>query len=294
MNVLFFTQKIAEADDILGFTCHWVRALAQRVDHVHCLALEVRQVPDFPPNVTVHSLGKERGYGRIRTAWESLRLLHRILSNTPVDVVFAHMAPLYAILSWPHATLRHIPVFTWYTHRQVSVALRIATTLSCAVLTASPESLRLKTSKLIPIGHGIPVDWLSRQGEEDEESSEVLAVARLSPIKRLETFIEAASLLKDKGLRFRIVGGITVSSDRAYRERLRQLALERGVSSFLHFEGSVPYEQIPSYYRQALCTVNACVRSSFDKVVLESMACGKPPLSSNLSFAPLFGEDARY
>ena len=294
MIVLFFTQKIDQDDAVLGFACHWIDALARRIDHVHCLALAVGNLPNFPRNVTVQSLGKDKGHGRLRMVWESQRALHDILSRTSVDAVFAHMAPEFAILSYPQTVLRGIPIYTWYTHRQVTFALRVATALSHTILTASPESFCLKTSKVIPMGHGIPTEWLNKDKGQDEKTSDVLAVGRLSPIKGLETFIEAASILRDTGLRFKIVGDIATPTDRPYREKLERLAEEKELASILSFEGSVPHQSVSSYYHRALCTFNAAARGLFDKVVLESMACEKPALTSNLSFAPLFGEDGRH
>jgi glycosyltransferase involved in cell wall biosynthesis len=294
MIVLFFTQKIDQDDPVLGFTCHWIDALARRIEQVHCLALATGRLPHFPPNVAVQSLSKEKGCGRIRMVWESQRALHSIFSRASVDAVFVHMAPEFAILSYPQAALRRIPIYMWYTHRQVTFALRVATALSHTILTASPESFRLKTSKVLSMGHGIPTRWLNETKGEDEKASDVLAVGRLSPIKGLETFIDAASLLKDTDLRFRIIGDVATSSDRRYREKLERLAREKELSSVLTFEGGVPHQSIPLYYHRALCTFNAAARGLFDKVVLESMACGKPAVTSNLSFAPLFGEDGRY
>lgn len=292
LKLLFFTQKVDETDDVLGFVCGWIRALARRVERLHCICLETGVVPELGSNVTVHTLQKERGRGRLRLALESQRALGRLVLGGSVDAIFIHMAPLYTILAYPWAVMRRLPVFTWYTHRKVSLPLRLATALSDRVLTASPESFCLESPKVLAIGHGIAM--ADSEEPQPESSTEVLAVARVTPIKRLETLVEAATLLKDKGYRFRIVGDVAVPSDGAYRERLLRMSEAGGLSSVLQFEGAVAFRCMPRHYKRSLCSVNTCVRGSFDKVVLESMAMGIPAVTSNLSFAPLFGDDGHY
>jgi glycosyltransferase involved in cell wall biosynthesis len=292
LRVVFFTQKIDESDSVLGFVCDWVTALGRRVERLHALALEVGRAPEFPDAVVLHSLGRERGRGRARLLWESQRRLRTLLSTEPVDAVIAHMAPLYAVLAYPWAARRSIPVVTWYTHRQVHPVLRVGVALSDRVLTASPNSIGIASEKVLATGHGVVVPPQSELSFEERHPKEVLAVGRITPIKRWETFIEAAALLKDKGFCFRLVGDTALEGDLPYRDRLRRLVESRGLSSSFSFAGAVPYRDMPSYYRRAFCSVNTCVDSSFDKSVLESMAFGRPALTSNRAFAPMLEGEA--
>lgn len=292
LRVLFFTQKVDEADSVLGFVCDWIEALGRRVDRLHCVCLEVGDKPSFPDNVLVHSLGRERGHGRARLVWESQKVVGALVAGGTVDAVVAHMAPLFTVLTYPWALPRSLPILMWYTHRQVTPLLRIAVAMSDRVLTAAPESIAIESGKVLAIGHGIATPAEDDLRFEETDPKEVLAVGRITPIKQWETFIEAASLLKDKDFRFRLVGDAVVHGDVSYRERLLSLARSRGLTSVLSFEGPVAYRDMPSYYRRALCSVNTCVHSSFDKAVLESMAFGKAALTSNRAFAPLLGDES--
>lgn len=290
LRVLFFTQKIDEHDSVLGFSCDWITALGNRVERLHCVCLELGEKPAFPEGVRVHSLGRERGHGRVRLAWESQKIVGKLVASDAIDAVFVHMAPLFVVLSYPWAALRSLPIFTWYTHRQVSPTLRLAVALSDRLLTAAKTSIRIDSDKVLAMGHGIAIPP-AEELRFEHASREVLAVGRLTPIKRWETFIEAAALLKTSGYRFRMIGDAALEQDVAYREQLKELAQSRGLSSVLTFEGAVSYRNVSSYYRRAFCTVNTCVDSSFDKSVLESMAHGKPAVVSNRAFADMLEDE---
>jgi glycosyltransferase involved in cell wall biosynthesis len=205
--------------------------------------------------------------------------------------VLVHMAPLFTVLTYPWAAPRAVPILTWYVHRQVSPLLRLAVAMSDRLLTATDQSVTLLSDKILATGHGISVPPEEELSLQETGPTEVLAVGRLSPIKRWETLIEAAALLKDSDFRFRLVGDAVVATDVAYRKRLVALVAERGLSSVLTLEGAVSYRDMPRFYRRAFCTVNTCVHSSFDKAVLESMAYGKPALTSNRAFASLLAEE---
>lgn len=289
MHLVFITQKIDETDDILGFTAHWVRSLSKHVDQLTCIALSTGDFPNPPDNVSVRSLHKESRPGRPQLAFALERELARVCSSRPVDAILAHMAPVYAVLSYPISKWYGVPIYLWYTHRAVDAWLRMGTAVSRLVFTAAPESFRLKTPKRRVIGHGIPLEHFRRS---DSSHDEILAVCRISRVKKLDVLIRAVSLLSNDPPRLRIVGDEAVGPDHAYRAELEALVDELGIAEHVVFEGSVPYAIIPSYYTRSLLTVDPC-GEGFDKAVLESMASGRVTLTGNAAFAPLFGDDAR-
>ena len=64
---------------------------------------------------------------------------------------------------------------------------------------------------------------------------------------------------------------------------MRELALEAQVT----FVGKVPNRLMVDEYRRCDVLINASHTGSIDKVVLEAMACEKPALTCNESFAPV-------
>jgi glycosyltransferase involved in cell wall biosynthesis len=290
LHLILITQKIDESDDILGFTGHWLRSLARHVDQLTCLALTTGDFPNPPSNVTLRSLNKETHPHRWRLALALEKELAHAGSSHPVDAILAHMAPVYAVLSYPISRWYGAPIYLWYTHRAVDSWLRMGTAVSSLVFSAAKESFRLPTPKLRVVGHGIPLEHFHQMGPGDVERTEILAVGRISPVKKLDVLIRAMSLLPKGDLRLRIVGDEAVALDRAYRADLDKLIEELGMTDRVVFDGSVPYTKIPSCYARALLSV-APSAQSFDKTVLESMASGCVSLTANPAFAPLLGAD---
>ena len=293
LRVLMITQKVDLDDDVLGFTHTWVNKLAERVAHLHVLALSVGR-HELRENVTLYSMGKERGAGRLRRSVNFTRVVAPMVLRRQVDVVFVHMVPLYAILAAPWAKLADVPVVMWYTHKHVGLSLRVAHALVDKVVTASKESFRLPSDKVIVTGHGIDTELFKpAEGPRPQRPFTVLSVGRISPVKDYETLIEAADILVNRrgrrDLRFVVVGDAGTPEQAAYRERLLAEVQRRGLADYFEFVGAVPHYRVVQYYQQADLFVNLSHTDSLDKAVLEAMVCGVVPLTSNVAFQAVLG-----
>jgi glycosyltransferase involved in cell wall biosynthesis len=286
--VLMITQKVDLDDDLLGFTHTWVNKLAERVGKLYVLALAVGR-HSLRDNVELFSMGKERGNSRLERLVNFNRVVGRLVLTRKVDLVFIHMCPRYAILAAPYAKLMRVPMVMWFTHRSVNNELRIAHWLVDKVVTASKESFRLKSDKVVITGHGIDTDRFKPLDVRREGNTKViLSVGRISPIKDYETLIKAAGILiKEKGfrnLKFLIVGSIGTEAQRGYFEILQRMVANYGLGAYVEFTGAVPHRDIVAYYQNCDLFVNLSHTGSVDKAVLEAMACGKVPLTSNEAF----------
>ena len=88
-SLVFVTQRIDEGDPVLGFVPSLVGALAERLNRVTVIANAVGDPPTFAPNVSVWSLGRERGAGRAtreahQESHSSVRLPHKIVPPTQI------------------------------------------------------------------------------------------------------------------------------------------------------------------------------------------------------------------
>ncbi|MBI3305363.1 glycosyltransferase family 4 protein [Candidatus Parcubacteria bacterium] len=288
MKLLMITRKIDPADPRASFTIGWVEALAARVEQLNVICQE-RGAWTAPANVRVYSLGKEIGAGKLRQLWRLLRFCQSLTRE--VDGVFCHQNPIYTILVAPWAKLRHKRLIAWYTHKSVDLKMRLMHRFADGVLTASPESFRLQSKKVWIVGHGIDTEIFTPALSRDDSSRSgrfrLIAVGRLSPVKRYEVVIAALAVLpaEDRaGLTFTIVGDPGLSEQRSYRDKLRRLARERQVESMVQFLGGVPHEKIWATYQEADAFVHTSETGSIDKVVLEAMACGLPVVSSSEAF----------
>ena len=154
MNLLVLNLAMDSSHTALGFTTAWTNALARRCDHVSVITMLKGELA-VDSNVTVHSLGKERGWSEPRRLVEFYRLVSRVVRERHIDACFAHMAPLFASLFAPVAKAKGIPVLLWYAHGALPLKVRIAHALADRCVTSTPSAFRLKSEKIFVIGQGI-------------------------------------------------------------------------------------------------------------------------------------------
>lgn len=290
MNLLIVTQAVDRDSSTLGFFVEWLREFSKKCERVEVIALSVG-AHDLPPNVHVVSMGKERGAGklaRLLNLWKGLR---RALPQS--DAVFIHMCPEYLIAGWPLLAFRGKPIFLWYAHRQTSLRLRMGAFLADFVGTISPGSFPFASPKRHVMGHGIPTDRFTPR-PETRIPNRLIAVGRITPIKRLELAVEATAMLRQKGIMatLDLWGEPIMEEDRAYKASLERLIDENGLKDAVIFRGAALYAKMPDINASAAVALNACPEGALDKAVLEAMACGTPVVTTNASFAHEFGADA--
>lgn len=291
MKLLICTQKVDKDDDILGFFHRWLVEFAKHYDHVTVVALSVGQY-DLPKNVEVVSLGKESGGNRIRYVGKFIRYIVRFRHR--YDRVFVHMNPEYVVLGgllWRFWSKR---VGLWYTHRSVDMKLRVAELLAHAIFTSSRSSFKLESGKLHVLGHGIDIQAFSCPEREKLFSKplQIICVGRLMFIKNQRIVVEAMRILRDRNVPFLLTfigpSGRT-RADREYAESVRKKVSNHELGDVVSFAGSIPNEKMPARYCEADVAINMLPHGGLDKAVIEAMACGVIPLTSNRGFAEHFG-----
>src|SRR3989344_2790734 len=227
MRLLFITRIIDRDDTRSGFIFDWITALAQRCDRVHLICQQKGSTGGLPGNVLLYSLGKERGYGKIRQLCVFLSHLFGLTKGS--DGILVHMHPIYAILAWLPARLHKKKLALWYTHRAADIKLRIAHALVDTVFTASPESFPLPSPKVRAVGHGIELSHFARGRAVARETKvfRMVSVGRISPVKDYETLIKALSEINSQlpttNYQLRIYGGPALEQDRVYLQKLKSL-----------------------------------------------------------------------
>jgi glycosyltransferase involved in cell wall biosynthesis len=292
-TLLVITQKVDANDDLLGSFVAWLREFSKHFDRVEVIALSKGEY-DLPSSVSIYSLGKETGNSRLARLLQFYKLLFRLVPQS--SGIFAHMSPIFAVVSWPVAFLFRKKIILWYLHRSVTGRLKLAEKLVAKIITSSRDSLKFKSDKIVELGHGIDLDYFSSSAARDWHSPlQILSVGRISKIKGYETLLGAAKILKEKGVGFvlKIVGQPIMPSDFAYFEELRALRIKWDLEREVEFMGFVPYSKILPYYQEAQILVNPLPSGGLDRTVLEGMATGVLPLTSNDVFARYFGDYAK-
>jgi len=147
-----------------------------------------------------------------------------------------------------------------------------------------------ETVSVVPCGIDLglfrPVDKLAARKALGLAAGDkiVIAVGRIEPQKGLGRLIECFSLLTRPDLRLLIIGGDI--AHQAEVEGLKSLAAGLGVGGRVEFLGNVSQEDLATYYSAADVTVVASYYESFCLVILESLACGTPVVSTRVGIAP--------
>ena len=298
MRLLICTQAVDSDDPVLGFFHRWIEEFAKHCESIEiiCLRAGVQHLPD---NVHIHSLGKEkmsanseqRTANRIQYAFQFWRHMWRLRGE--YDAVFVHMNPEYVLLGGLLWRLWRKRVVLWYVHRQNSFTLRLATHLVHRIATSARGSISAKSEKIVVVGHGIDTSSFSESSVAviDRTAPKIVTVGRISPIKSVETIVEAIAHLGEVHVHasLDIVGPTLYEGDIRYKNEIEALVRKKNLSDRVSILPAIPNSHMPTLYRKYDIAINACPTGGIDKAVLEAMAAGKPVFVCNESFREYLG-----
>lgn len=293
MNLLIFTQKVDKGDDNLGFFHEWVKKFAEKTETVFVIANFVGE-HSLPANVHIYSMGKERQGGRLSRYTAFYKHVFTLVPKS--DAVFVHMIPAWVLLLWPIAAIFRKKIYLWYTHKSVTLSLRVAEKLVEKIFTASKESCRLNSKKIVITGHGIDINRFAPKNISNNGNRlKLLSVGRITPIKNYKFLLDAVfRFKKERGDNFilDIVGGPTAGEDFFYKKQLEKSIEEKKIKNNVKFLGPKTYAEMPDIYNSHGILLHASETGSMDKAVLEAMACGLQIITTSEAFHSLLA--ARY
>jgi len=280
MNLLIITQKVDQKDQLLGFFIGWIKEFASKFKSVTVLCLE-KDDYNLPDNVRIISLGKDKNKSKLRQLFN----FYRAITTLEYDVVFVHMNPIWMVLGGLYWRLSGKKACLWYTSKGVTFKLKIAEMLASGVFTASSESFRLHSKKVVVTGHGIDTELFKSDPTKkiNDDKLRILSVGRIASVKNYGVLIDATKILKDAGVKFlvTIVGEPPLVKDIQYQSEIKNKISHLGLEDSFIFVGKVLNLNLPSYYQSNDIFIHMSKTGSLDKAILEAMACGMRVLSSN-------------
>lgn len=293
MRLIFVTRKVDRGDPLTGFIFGWLNKLADQLADLYVICQEKGDISGLTKNIEVYSFGKEKGYGRLRQAYQLFLLSYQL--SRRADGFFVHMHPIYAIIASLPAKLFGKKIVLWYTHKSVDTKLRVAHALVDSVLTASKDSFRLPSKKVKVVGHGIDIKKFQIPSTKSQTNPNVpnskfkiLSIGRISPIKDYETLIKAVEILVNhrgiKGIEVKIYGKVGLPEHHSYLDSLVEFVKNAELEDSVKFEGELSYDYVDEVYQEADLFVNLSGTGSIDKAVLEAAASGILVASSNEAF----------
>ncbi len=276
MRLLFITQKLHGQD---AFAVQWVNAFRARSYDVTVLCLEwrpdqIRSVlgADIDLSFAVHSLGKEKGVGKVG----QILSFWKLIATLNYDRVFIHMTPVWGLFGAPVWIVRRTPVYVWYTHYKMQIGLWLLGLYGKRMFCATPQSLPQYegSPKKIVVGHGIDRAFWMRRENNASDPTKLLVVHRLSRSKRLEIVLQALAQLP--GYTLDIYG---MEAEKDYVTEMKTLVGTLNLHDHVTFKGSAPAKDLPVIYCRHHLVLNMA-SETIDKTMLEAMTCGCYPVTT--------------
>ena len=173
-------------------------------------------------------------------------------------------------------------IFLWRNHPNGNFLTKLAVCLAKKVFCTSQYSYtaRFKKTKIMPVG--VDAAFFRKNAASDKKRNSLLFFGRVSPVKKVEIFIEACRLLKERGVNFSAdIVGDPPPSGHSYYDKMRGLVEETGLSPLVTFKPAILNDEAPNLYNQYDIYVNATPTGSFDKTILEALACETLIVASN-------------
>lgn len=283
MKLLILTQKVDRKDPFLGFFHRWLVEFAGHFESITVIALGVGAY-DLPPNVTVYSLGKERGVSRLELFSRFYRLIWGLRED--YRAVFVHMNQEYVLLGGFLWRLLGKKVTLWRNHYAGGVLTDMAVALADKVFCTSKFSYTAKFGKTALMPVGVDTDMFLPQ--DNRLSRSVLFLGRLTPSKRPHVLLEALKVLERRDISFQAsFYGSALPKDKDYRRKLIESAHKMTSTRF--FEG-VSYEEVPKVFASHEMFVNLSESGMYDKTIFEAASSGCLVLAASQDFASLAGD----
>jgi len=271
MKLLIITQKVDANDDILGFFHHWLEKFSQKFEKITVICLQKGKY-QLPSNVNVFSLGKESGRFRLKYIWRFYKYIFGLWDE--YEAVFVHMNPIYIVLGGLFWRLDRRKIILWYNHPRGNLMARAAYFLAHQICYTSSKSFFAGRKRALIMPAGIDTERFKRIDDIQRKKNSILYLGRISPVKNIDILIEAVKILSGKNIDFKlnIVGGFIEGLEKYEK---------------IKFYPPVPNYETPEIYNQNEIFVNLTDTGSFDKTILEAMACENIVLVSNISFNDL-------
>lgn len=293
MKLLLITQGLDLDDPVLSVYHGWVDAIATQFEHVSVICLKEGR-HELPSHVSVHSLGKERGErSALVYAVRFLAVLWRLRGT--YERVLVHMNQEYILLAGWYWVFARIPVYLWRNHYAGSWLTDTAVLFCTKVFCTSTHSYTAKYRKTVLMPVGVATERFMENMHTERAPRSLLFLARVSPSKQPEVFIDALGILIDRGVSFiASIYGSPLPEDQHYYDSLKARVEDRGLHDRVRFYPGVPNDRTPAIYQAHEVFVNTSPSGMFDKTLFEAAASGCLVLARSDDFKASAGEEFHF
>ena len=292
MRLLIFTQAIDKVDPVLGFFHSWLSEFSSKFDKITVIALRTGEI-SLPSNIEVFSLRRGKSQNKAVTFF---KLIVLILKNRHAgDAVFVHMNKEYVLAGWLIWKISKVPVYFWYNHRFADWFARLAMKLSKKVFYTSEHSAGAKLPNAVSMPVGVDTELFKIIKPISSRGNNVLSLGRIDPVKNIDVLAETCLQLYKEG---RVDFNLTVAGSPGWGNERYASSIREKLAPFVdkktvNFVGSISHEKTPEFFNNNFIFINLTESGSFDKTILEAMACGCLIIAANQSVWKIIGEEGQ-
>lgn len=294
MNLLILNLKNDLNDSALAHCPILVDSLAKNFKNVDVISGYVGRVTRAR-NITYYNLNIKSSLFKTIKIFTILRfyffLFKILLKRGKKLVVFAHMAPLYALLAAPILRVFNIPISLWYAHREVTVTLKVASNLVNKIITPNPRSFRAQTQT--PIYYLLPGVYFSNKFFRNYTKIEnnICIHGRISEVKNIHVLIKSIFLLRTNfgmSVVLNIYGDCLTDRDFLYKKRLTDFIRLNNLDELIKFHGPCNLLKLHEQFKKNLIGLNLGIDWSLDKAGIEVLGNGLPLIYTNSDYNMIF------
>lgn len=316
MRVALLGDYPVDKNNILGGTSAVAWRLADALSRlpdteVHALAfVEGLEAPrhEVCGRVYEHYVPSNRTLGGLTFYSVDRRRLNKVLREIKPDIIHVHGSLHYPPCVWgsgipwvmtPHgmiakevkmrSTLRgklRGPLEVWYEKRAYKVAQDIIFCNDYVLSCVRPYT----RARVYKVPNALDDGYFNIPNREVPGS--ILFVGWLTPRKGVLYLVQAASILKERGVKFRIsLVGKTVEAD--YHASLLDCVDKSHLHDYIEWLDTVEEQRLKDLYGECSLLVLPSLEESLPTVLVQAMAAGKPCVGANSAGIPYVIQDGK-
>jgi len=273
-----------------GAEVYFQETFSRLVSRGHHVTLLSERFAGSQPEDVVEGIRVIRAGGKLTFNFTAGRLVGRLAEALNADVVIDDLnkipfyspwhtkRPVLAILmhlfrgSIFRETLPPMAAYVWMAETMIPLAYKRC---RFAVLSESSKQDTMKVgidpTRITVIPPGTDFGRFRPDGSVVREPV-VLHVGRLKRYKATDHLLQAAGMLKERGVKFTTI----IVGDGDDKPRLEALAAKLGLGGEVRFTGFIPEAEKVNWYRRATVLVENSVKEGWGLIVMEANACGTP------------------
>jgi len=278
-----------------GAEVYFQEVFSRLVGRGHSVTLLSERFPGSQPEDAIEGIRVIRAGGSLTFNFTAGRMVGPLAESLNADVVIDDLnkipfyspwhtrRPVLAILmhlfrgSIFRETLPPMAAYVWLAETMIPLAYKRC---RFAVLSESSRHdtarIGIDPGRITVIPPGTDFGRFSPDASVPREPI-VLHVGRLKRYKATDHLLQAARLLKDRGVGLTTV----IVGDGDDRPRLEALAQKLGLGTEVRFTGFIPEADKVRWYRRAAVLAENSVKEGWGLIVMEANACGTPVVVAN-------------